>query len=397
MQSLQLSILNDPRELWSYHYFWKQVLPLLPGHYDHLFWGTWVRQACFQESAIQHAMIAVGALHESVASTCAEDSWTAIRQQYFAIRQYNKAIKYLTSIAAPSPPTENVLTCCIIFIMFENLYGRNGEASKHLKSGLAILKSWKPRTSSELAVKTEYLTPIYTRGYNREASVDMKTPFGNVEIARKNLQILLDSIYLSINYAVVSDQVVAVDVKGLNARRVLQQWYTQFAALQEPNDDESCRAKILLRLQFETAVILLVSVHLEDECGFDEYIDNFRTIVSQCERLVALEGRLLGRDIGSPETFTYGFDLNILPPLNITAFKCRDPGLRRKAIALLNIGNRYEGLWNGKTVARIAQKTLEIEETGLARTSACTDIPRKNRVRLMTLSYVPDILDSTIR
>ena len=52
-------------------------------------------------------------------------------------------------------------------------------------------------------------------------------------------------------------------------------------------------------------------------------------------------------------------------------------------------GNRYEGLWNGKTVARIAQKTLEIEEAGLVDVATCGDIPRKNRVRLVALSYDP--------
>ncbi len=301
------------------------MLPLLLGHYDHLFWGTWVRQACFNEPAIQHAMIAVGALHEIIASAFAGNSWAAARQQYFSVQQYNEAILHLTDNKAPSLPTGSVLTSCIIFIVFENLYGRNSEALKHLTSGLAMLKSWEPKTTSETAVKEEYLTPALTRGYVHEATVSMPTAFEDLEAARKHLQILLDMIYSSVDSAIMSEEPAAVIAKVSDARSLLQQWYARFARLKDPKDNDRRRAKILLRLQFETAFILLAAVLLEDECGFDEYIDTFHVIISQCEQLVALESILIGKDTANSEAFIYGFDLNILPPLNITAFKCRDP------------------------------------------------------------------------
>ena len=373
------------------------MLPLLPGHYDHLFWGIWVRQACFNEPALQHAMIAVGALHESVAFKFVDETWTAARQQYFAIQQYNKAIQHLTRNTAASIPTQNILASCIIFIMFENLYGRNSEALKHLKSGLALLKSWNPQTESEMVVNQEYLTPIYTRGYVHEDSVSMPAEFKDLEAARKHLQMLLDLIYSSVDTAVVSEEMGAVGEKVQHARSSLQEWYARFIRVRDPIDNERRRARLLLRLQFETALILLAAVLLEDECGFDRYIEVFRVIVSQCEQLVALESIMLGRDAAGPQVFTYGFDLNIIPPLNITAFKCRDPNIRRKAIAILQAGNRYEGLWNSKTVARIAQRTLEMEEAGLVNVVTCTDIPEKNRVRLVALSYDPGYPDSQQR
>lgn len=334
-------------------------------------------------------MIAAGALHESIASLCARQPSAAARQRHFSIQQYNQAIQYLTNRSPASLPTENILTCCIIFIIFENLCGRNNEAAKHLKSGLAMLESWSCRTVSEVMVKEEYLIPIFTRGYNHVAAVDVPAAFDTVVSARKHLQVLLDAIFSSVNQAMVSDNFDDVDLKVTEARTSLQQWFARYDILPEPKDDESRRAKVLLRLQAETAFILLAAVRLEDECGFDEHTDSFRMIVDLCERLVALESRLLGRDPTSSEVFTYGFDLNVLPPLNIAAFKCRDPQIRRKAIALLNVGNRYEGLWNCKTVAQIAQKTLETEEAGVSEITHCSDVPSENRLRLLTLSYNP--------
>lgn len=372
------------------------MLPFLPGHYDHLFWGTWVPQACFNELAIQHAMIAVGALHESVASTFARESWVATRQQLFSVQQYNKAIQYLTNTAY-TPSAEVILTSCIIFIMYENLYGRNAEASKHLKSGIAMLKSWLPTTSSARVVDEEYLTPIYTRGYAHTSSIIMPPDFDNLESARKHLQVLLDMVYSSVNSSIVSGKKGAVCVEVFHARNLLQEWYNRFATLEEPRYLERRRAKLLLRLQFETASVLLVAVLMDDECEFDKQMHAFQVIIDQCEQLVAYESILLNNDAANPETFVYGFDLNIIPSLSIVAFKCRDPVLRRKAIALLNAGNRYEGLWNGKTVARIAQRTLEIEQAGIVGVNSCTDVPRKNRVRLAALSYHPDRLSSVSR
>ena len=393
MRSLQLSILSNPTELRSYHYFWKQVLPLLPGHYDHLFWGTWVRQACFSEPAIQHAMIAVGALHESIGSNFAGNTWAATWQQSLAIQQYNKAIQYLIGNDAHTMATELTLTSCIIFIMFENLYGRNSEALKHLTSGIAMLKSWMPTTESEHAVKTEYLTPIYTRGYVHETSMSLPTAFETLEAARKHLQILLDIIYSSVDSAIMSEEPAAVNAKITDARRSLQDWHALFVKLREPKDKEQRRAKVLLRLQYDTALILLAAVLLDDECGYDASTDTFRDIVRQCEQLVALESTLIGTDADKDAAFTYGFDLNILPPLNITAFKCRDPQLRRRAIAMLSAGNRYEGLWNGKTVARIAQRTLELEENGLQNVSVCGDIPGRQRARVVAIAYDPGTIE----
>ena len=334
-------------------------------------------------------MIAVGALHEGIASAFANRTLAAAQQQSFSIQQYNKAIQHLTGKNHGALPTTVILTSCIIFIMYENIYGRNGEARKHLKNGISILKLWTPSTNSEATAKEEYLMPVLTRGYGHDASTELPMIFDTLENARKHLQIMLDAVYSSVDSAVVSGNEELVVANVSRAKSLLREWHVRFLKLGDPKDVERRRAKILLKLQYTTAFILLVAVLIDDENAFDEHIDKFQHIIDQCEQLAAVESSLLGTDIAKADVFVYGFDLNVLPCLNTIAFKCRDPLLRRKAISLLNEGNRYEGLWNGKTVARIAQRILEIEEAGLPNPTNCTDIPQSHRVSLVAISYNP--------
>ena len=348
IQSLQLSLLTNPQELRSYQYFWKKVLPVLSSHWDHLFWGTWVRRACFIEPAIQHAMVAVGALHESIASKFAGNWDFASQQHLLSMQQYNKAIKHLTDNPAQPLSTELVLTSCIVFIAFENLYGHNGKALKHLQSGLAVLQLWKPLTSSEIVLQQDCLTPIYTRGHEQirnhrparllrsaqggasspirelqEALNMMPTTFEDLQAARKHLQILWDIIHPVVDSLAVSGDNLVVYATILHARTLLEGWFIRFLSLtQSPKDNEQRRATILLRLQFETAMILLTAISSTDECQFDAHLKTFQVIISQCEQLVALNVALTGDGGANTPVFIYSFDLSILPSLSITALKC---------------------------------------------------------------------------
>lgn len=389
IRSLPLSILNSQRELHSYHYFWNKVLPILPGHYDHPFWGIWVRRASFGELAIQHAMVAVGALHESIAASFAGSTTTFTHLTPLSIQQYNKAIRNLTVDAAYRPPVEIVLTTCILFIMFENLAGRSSEAVKHLRNGTEILQSWETTTISEVAAKEEYLTPILTCGYSPGVSTTNTTIGGGIEAARMQLHLLLDKIYAAMDVAMLSSNQATIARGVSKAEESLREWYSYFLTIPDPIDKEQRRSKISLALQFETALVLTSAVSLEDECQYDKHLDSFRKIVDQCERLIALERLLVGLSPTEAHDFMYSFDLYMQPSLAITAFKCRDPKIRREAIMLLRTGHRYEGLWNGRIMARIAQATLEVEESGLPVVSVCTDIPRWRRITLDTLCYSP--------
>lgn len=64
-----------------------------------------------------------------------------------------------------------------------------------------------------------------------------------------------------------------------------------------------------------------------------------------------------------PSTFL--FDMEFVSPLYLCAMKCRQPLIRRRAIAALRRCTRREGLWDSQKAAAIAERIAEVEEEGM--------------------------------
>lgn len=61
---------------------------------------------------------------------------------------------------------------------------------------------------------------------------------------------------------------------------------------------------------------------------------------------------------------TFSLSLGIIPLLYMVSTRCRDPVLRRRAIHLLSICNRREGIWDSWLASRVSTRIVEIEEDG---------------------------------
>lgn len=71
----------------------------------------------------------------------------------------------------------------------------------------------------------------------------------------------------------------------------------------------------------------------------------------------------------------------MLLPLHLTSLKCRDPQIRRRAIALLLVSPVREGAWDGVMLAKVDEKLMLIEE-GLEEGGI---IPEENWWRLIKI------------
>ena len=58
--------------------------------------------------------------------------------------------------------------------------------------------------------------------------------------------------------------------------------------------------------------------------------------------------------------------MGVVPPLYFVALKCREPVVRRRAISLIKKAPERESIWKSLPTARIAERVLQLEETGLA-------------------------------
>lgn len=99
----------------SFNFFCKRTVLILSGIFDPTFWTRLVLQATHHEPAIKHAVIALGALHESCQVESREEP------SIFAMQQYGKAIGCLVKPlrGRQKQAADVALISCVLFVSFE--------------------------------------------------------------------------------------------------------------------------------------------------------------------------------------------------------------------------------------------------------------------------------------
>jgi len=122
-------------------------------------------------------------------------------------------------------------------------------------------------------------------------------------------------------------------------------------------DDESPDhlAAAGLRLQI-TAMRLSLLICVQDEAEFDAYNDEFLDIIDLAEYILQ---RI------KPTRHNFRIDTLVVVPLFQTALKCRDYGIRRRAISLLLKYPRREGVWHSEFCGLTAEWIMNLEEKHL--------------------------------
>jgi hypothetical protein len=113
--------------------------------------------------------------------------------------------------------------------------------------------------------------------------------------------------------------------------------------------------------------------------------------MDEFERIVALAETLSKIPSSSPQTGikpAYSFDMGVLPPLYYTAVRCRDPIIRRKALALLSASPRREGIWDSLILAAIVRWVIGEEESDLDEVSCAEDVPLSVRIYMVERSLL---------
>jgi hypothetical protein len=137
-------------------------------------------------------------------------------------------------------------------------------------------------------------------------------------------------------------------------------WKAAFAPLlvrlkiENNQPDLFIAALMTIRVEFAVLGSTISCVSSEEE--YDNYHDTFTTLVELAEYLLE---DLIPKWSKSPK---FNFDSYSVIPLFLTAQKCRDPLLRRRAISLLFKYPRKEGICDSLFLGRMTQWAMEIEE-----------------------------------
>jgi hypothetical protein len=98
----------------------------------------------------------------------------------------------------------------------------------------------------------------------------------------------------------------------------------------------------------------------KDQTRFDRFLPEYKDLVSKSRVLL---NALF--DTKAPYNTTFLFDFQCIMPLYIVGRKCRDPVVRREAIALLLCQSWREGVWDSLLAGKISKWIMEIEEEGI--------------------------------
>ncbi|KNG84886.1 hypothetical protein ANOM_006873 [Aspergillus nomiae NRRL 13137] len=142
---------GNTRETRSFQFFYERTVSSLAGLCGSEFWSGLVLRVSQHETAVYHALIALGSLHENFEN----GHWLTQRGvDTFAVQQYVSAIRALLGSSnslprvspgqlAGSPRSLTVDVClisCILFIFIEIMSGHYVSAVGHVRNGIKILK-----------------------------------------------------------------------------------------------------------------------------------------------------------------------------------------------------------------------------------------------------------------
>lgn len=389
----------------SFQHFRIRTADDLSGYFDSNFWNRLILQLSHSEPAIKHALIALGAAHESYQAGHAD----SLNSPSLALKQYNKAISCLKQqlLSRSRRNTEVALICCVLFICFESVRGDYDAALLHLKSGIEILKNKTILADKDCSGEVPYLDPetdeddlieLFTRlDVSASAFLDIQppqlamrlsealpyletnTPFRDLVEARKYLQRLAN---MSIRLALSQHQYrgkpellpVEAEIERRRLSSVVQQWAVKFDALLKSPAmvDLSGRnlqgAFTLIAQQKTIYIILEVSPH-RDMRRLWSYEKDIENVVSICSWLIRPSGTLPHPDSASPiihegrvggEAPKFTADMGVIAPLYYVAIHCPNQSIRQRALDLLKVPRR-EGLWDSVLTSQIAERIMDAD------------------------------------
>jgi hypothetical protein len=195
-------------------------------------------------------------------------------------------------------------------------------------------------------------------------------PFASVDKAKLELFLFLhDAHALGVKSFESKYQRLAITMERREEHRAIldrfKMWSASFRRFLMLNQhslspEDSVAAKVLE--VYSNSSFVWVASSLEPyECAYDQYQEQFQTIVDLCEEVVA--AYFVGEDPHSKKIHLS--HLSVIPPLHLTAWKCRHLPTRNKALRILGSRHWREGMFDSHRSARCFEKVAEVEEAAI--------------------------------
>ena len=400
----------------------------LSGVFESDLWSRLVLQACESEASIRHAVIAIGALDMTSMATQIsqakggqtpnENADSAIDCHRFALKQYSKAISCMREgLTRGNQPLRTALLGCILIVCFETYHGDHKAALSQIQIGLDLMDQWsrsptekKSSLGRELLedeirdafgrLDSQAMTFVDTRSLsiheekmnsNSEAVDNMPRLFTSIKEARFYSDLLMrrlmhfrvfntqyhrDTMASTVGPTEAihdpPEELLANVTKRLSE---LERWEAAASPLlkrlRKYGTEREVLAGTALEIQYAQSHCSLAATVGNGQMHFDSFLAHYKKVVAKCRVLLASLGPALG-------STRFTIDFQCLMALYVVARKCRDPVVRRDAIALLLSKSWREGVWDSVLAGKIGQWIMEIEEEGMDENGF---VPEWSRVR----------------
>lgn len=374
---------NDDRR--SLQYFKECTAREFAGLHQQDFWCETVLRVSSEEQCVLHCVIALGSLHEAFENEISPIKFgglTAAQLHRRASYHYTEAISLSNAliISRGWDSLDVILLSCLLCVSFEWLRGSYSDAELHLTHGMNLLNEWASmggiaRTTKVPSAKEDFIHKYVAPAFNRialQAITIRDEPLENKLLIREpslfpgpktnifeNMKAAHESLYNMLGQLFMARRAVCMPPRSHEAFLVrmersigLGRWYDCYTrsclSMRSPTDAESSSAAFLQAKYFTVKIINETSL-TDDQMTFDNYLKDFERIVKYIK--IYLKSRIP----------SFSMDIGTVSLLHYVANRCRDPVIRREAIALNSVARR-EGTWDSGAAKRLSQELMIIEE-----------------------------------
>ncbi|KAJ5750779.1 hypothetical protein N7533_007807 [Penicillium manginii] len=392
------------------HFFCAEATDALSGFFPSDFWNRFLPQMSHHNSTMRHAAAAVGAAYEQYALRAPGENVN----EGFALQQYNKAIQLLQEQiqTARASDFDVMLMTCALFSCLEMLRSNQNGAMDHVEGGLKILISKLPSqaaNNSSLKFPPEDPTaqPFFTKDYTHDDDDDTPTlVFETLSQARDcitSIKLRALSLLHEIGFILTVPPVPHSPEHQARKKRLITNfhaWHHAFEKMMARPAKEvgirDPRAPLTLLIEYHVSYFWLCNCNARYETEYDGHWADYLKIVECAEEIIRLSGddgsgsspspsssfsgssssssfssssssgstpvTNAGGDSSLPFRRRFAMEAPVTPSLYWTAYKCRDPLLRRRAIRAILQFPSCQGGWENRRHAASAIRIMEIEE-----------------------------------
>ena len=384
-QSQPVLFVNDR----GLNFFHQKLAAILDGEFDEKFWSRLVLQLSHSEPSIRHAVSATSIIYQDVELSLRHPAGY-IDANPEAQREWTKAARSLSARIKAHPNSILVpLVCCLLFTCIDFLRGNVESSMFHVQSGFNILATLRRNSDTvpdsgsnfstdDLTVIEDHIVPMFSRLsvlcslagkmtppiYAPTTKED--SPRGDLTNSRRRLFDISDTCIRFIGETSTKAAVFQIEIDDLAQQAKLQtrldawrdQLYKLLGRMQAAGNPAKQDTFNLLLVHYKVIYIWLRVCTIAAETATDLYHADFEELLHYADQIVKP-----GMGVVLPQPLS--FEIQILGPLYYTALKCRHPAIRRRALEMLRLAPRREGLWNAHYAYVTAKRVIELEERHL--------------------------------